>query len=109
MVALVAVAENLDSPSASVDASQIQQDMERAGFKKIAAFVALTGLVRKDLVIDEEDSDWNGNKFMIYRLTPKGADWLMNNQDKLKLWEEPQPPKSLAFTKDLPADDDIPF
>ena len=107
MVALVSVAENLDSPSASVGAFEIRQDMERAGFKRVAVFVALAGLIRKRLVVDEEDSDINGNGFMIYRLTDEGSSWLINNQDKLRLWEKPKP---MADPGPPPyPDDDIPF
>src|SRR4051812_3020255 len=50
VVALVSVAENLESPSDAVGAYVIRQDMERLGFTKIATFVALAGLVGKHLV-----------------------------------------------------------
>ena len=107
MVALVSLAENLESPSHFVGTYQIRQDMERAGFARAATFIALTSLSRKGLVIAEEDSDQNGNISMIYRLTKEGVDWLIKNQDKLVLWEEPKPPTNPY--RALPEEDDIPF
>jgi hypothetical protein len=105
MVALVSVAENLESPPASVSAHQIRQDMERVGFARVATFLSLAALVRKGLVTDEADTDYSGDVFMIYRLTAKGVDWLMKNQDKLVLREEPRP----ALNPFASTDDDIPF
>jgi DNA-binding PadR family transcriptional regulator len=107
MVALVSLAENLESPSHFVGTYQIRQDMERAGFARVATFIALTSLSRKGLVTAEEDSDQNGNTFMIYRLTLAGVDWLMKNQDKLVLREEPRTAWPNPFSGS--ADDDIQF
>lgn len=109
IVALVSVAENLDSPSDSVSAYVIRQDMERLGFTKIAAFVGLTGLVRKQLVEAKEDSDFNGNTFMTYQLTETGTEWIIRNQDRLVLWEKPRPTEKPLYTALSPEEDDIPF
>lgn len=106
IVALVSVAENLGGPSGTVSAHDIRQDMERAGFTKVATFIALTRLVRKSLVSDEEEEDYNGNSYMVYRMTGDGVDWLVRNQDKLLLWQEPIPP---ANPFGPAPDDDIPF
>jgi hypothetical protein len=111
IVALVSVAENLESPSDTVGAFVIRQDMERLGFTKIASFIALAGLVRKRMVEEREDSDINGNSFMLYRLTEAGTEWIIRNQDKLVLWEKPKPVK-LENPFQLgpePDEDDIPF
>lgn len=105
MVALVTIAENIDSPSDKVGTYLIKEDMNRAGYTKIAVTLALTSLLRKGMVEDEMDSDNNGNEFFIYTVSPKGMEWLLQNQDKLVLKMK----KSKAAQVLEKLDDDIPF
>jgi len=105
MVALVTIAENIDSPSDKVGTYRIKEDMNRAGYTKIAVTLALTSLLRKGMVEDEMDSDINGNEFFIYTVSPKGMEWLLQNQDKLVLKMK----KSKAAQVLEKLDDDIPF
>ena len=105
MVALVTIAENIDSPSDKVGTYLIKEDMNRAGYTKIAVTLALTSLLRKGMVEDEMDSDINGNEFFIYTVSPKGMEWLLQNQDKLVLKMK----KSKAAQVLEKLDDDIPF
>ena len=102
-VALVSLAENLESPSDSVSQYIIQQDMERIGFTRIATFLALSALLEKRFLASAEDTDFNGNLFMVYRITQQGTEWLQKNQERLVLRAEPAKP-----TEQSP-DDDIPF
>jgi len=48
-VALVTIAENLNTPNDSVATHSIRSDMERAGYTRIAATLALTSLLRKGM------------------------------------------------------------
>lgn len=105
MVALVTIAENIDSPSDKVGTYLIKEDMNRAGYTKIAVTLALTSLLRKGMVEDKMDSDINGNEFFIYTVSPKGMEWLLQNQDKLVLKIK----KSKAAQVLEKLDDDIPF
>lgn len=105
MVALVTIAENIDSPSDKVGTYLIKEDMNRAGYTKIAVTLALTSLLRKGMVEDKMDSDINGNEFFIYTVSPKGMEWLLQNQDKLVLKMK----KSKAAQVLEKLDDDIPF
>lgn len=105
MVALVTIAENIDSPSDRVDTYGIKEDMNRAGFTKIAVTLALASLLRKGMIEDTMDSDMNGNEFFLYNISSKGMEWLLQNQDKLVLKVQ----KSKAAQVLEKIDDDIPF
>lgn len=105
MVALVTIAENIDSPSDKVETYRIKEDMNRAGYTKIAVTLALTSLLRKGMIEDEMESDINGNEFFSYTVSTKGMEWLLQNQDKLVLKMK----KSKAAQVLEKLDDDIPF
>jgi len=105
MVALVTIAENIDSPSDRVGAYEIKEDMNRAGFTKIAVTLALASLLRKGMIEDTMDSDMNGNEFFLYNISSKGMEWLLQNQDELVLKVQ----KSKAAQVLEKFDDDIPF
>jgi predicted transcriptional regulator len=105
MVALVTIAENIDSPSDRVGTYGIKEDMNRAGFTKIAVTLALASLLRKGMIEDTMDSDVNGNEFFLYNISSKGMEWLLQNQDKLVL--KVQKSKAAQILEKI--DDDIPF
>jgi hypothetical protein len=97
LVALVTVGQNIDDPSDTVSTYVIRKDMERAGFTRIAVTLGLMSLLAKGFVTLREAYDEQSDRsFSVYSLTEAGMQWLLNNQDKLKLTI---PPK----------DSDIPF
>lgn len=100
MVALVAVAENLDNPGDRVAVHAIREDMVNAGFTRVAVTLALTELLRKGLVSDETVSDYDGDPYCLYSVTKTGMEWLLENQGRLALRKKPEP---------APNPDDIPF
>jgi len=105
LVALVAVTENLNTPGGSVTAYSVREDMERAGFTRVAVTLGLRLLQQKHLIQEFEDTDFNGNDFMAYRLTDKGWEWLMNNQHTLVL----KRPAASKPTRHVEEDDEVPF
>ena len=97
---LVAVAQQIDSPDDGISAYRVREDMETAGFTKLATTLGLKALLDKDMLSTFEDHDDFGNIFTAFMVTKKGMAWLFENQDKLTLKQE-----SLSPSKD----DDIPF
>jgi hypothetical protein len=100
IASLVAVAQQLDEPTGGISAYLVRQDMEKAGFTKIATTLGVRALLNKGMLETFQDRDYDGSTFTAYRVTDKGMAWLFANQDKLTLKE--QPPS-------LRSDDDIPF
>ena len=104
MVALVTIAENIDSPSDKVSTYTIKENMNRAGFRKITVTLALTALLRKRMLQDQMETDINGNDFF-YSGSRKGMEWLLQNQGRLLLRKQRDEAAPLWQVPD----DDAPF
>ena len=87
---LVAVAQQIDGPSGGVTNPLIRQDLEKAGFTQIACTLGLKRLLDMKMLYYDEEGDYD-NPYIVYRLTSNGMQWLLNNQNKLKLKREPPP------------------
>jgi hypothetical protein len=96
IAALVAVAQQISIPSDGIGAYSIREDMEKAGFTKLAATLGLTALLNKEILETFEAQEWNIDPYTAYRVTPKGMSWLFSNRDILALRQDDD-------------DDDVPF
>lgn len=101
MVALVAIAENTDYPGDAASAWQVRQDMEKAGFEKIAFRLGTEALLQKQFIAVEQRDDRDG-PYTAFSVTPRGMDWRHRNQNKLRLQKPDDPNVPIS-------DDDIPF
>ena len=110
VAALALVMANVDSSADRVPTETVKRDMQKAGFTRLATQLALTRLSRLHFVEANEDTDYNGNPFVVYRILEHGENWLLENQDQLEL-RTPSRSSSLANTSYANAalDDDIPF
>lgn len=100
IAALVAVAQQMDGPDDAVSAYVVRQDMEAAGFTKLAATLGLRSLLDKNLLSAEQRHDMDGSIYTAYQPTRDGVRWLFENKDRLALKAPPAAKRS---------DDDIPF
>jgi hypothetical protein len=96
MATLVIIAERLSTPDDWVGTGLIQQDMEKAGFTKIATSLGLAVLVRKGLIKIDEGTEYEGYPFQVLTVTEEGWDWLLANQDRLEL-QMTEPEEELPF------------
>ena len=97
---LIAVAEQLPEPTGGVSGYMIQQDMEKAGFTKIATTLGVRGLLSKEMLEAFEEQGYN-ETYTVYRVTERGMVWLFQNTERLNLKAEaPSQPES---------SDDMPF
>jgi hypothetical protein len=102
MVALVTIMQNGFISTGGVSAWSIKQDMNSAGFTDIAISIALRCLVLKGMARDDTETDINGIESAIYFVTEAGEHWLLNNQDKLVLKEEPPKHDGAPPVEDIP-------
>lgn len=103
IVALVTIGANLAEPEDTVPAYLVRQDMERAGYTRIAVTLALTALLRKGMIQISPARDERGEPYTAYSLNEKGMEWLLENQNMFVLKRERKQPKQIE------EDDDIPF
>ncbi|MDP3745227.1 MAG: hypothetical protein Q8Q76_12950 [Methylotenera sp.] len=85
IVCLAAIAENLDYPDSGISPYQIKNDMEKSGFTKIAATLAIKGLLEKRLISQVEIQEWNSEPYQGYKFTENGWGWVLKNQGKFLL------------------------
>lgn len=90
MVALVSIAQNMETPTDKVGTYYVRQDMSKAGFSAIAVTLAIKGLLDKHFIEIYDDQDYHGNEFKSCFVTDGGMNWLLNNQDKLVMQEKQQ-------------------
>lgn len=81
----------------------LTKDMEKGGYTKPAAALAVTGLKRMKFVEIRSVTDNNGNEYGAWFVTELGEEWLIDNQHKLNLGL-PAETKSVNVE-----DEDIPF
>ena len=103
------------TPDSGVHPSEIVSDMERVGYRKIAASIALESLRRKGLieVVLKLDSQV-GDEYQVYKVTEAGVSWCLENQDKLNMKTNPPKPAPGRIMPQPPQrvkedEDDIPF
>jgi hypothetical protein len=113
MAALQIVMENQLSANDMVSASEVRDQMVRAGFSKLAATLSLRLLEKRAFMESVEGDDINGNSWWCYRVTPMGVDWLLSNESlfQLRRWPGPPPPAAAPAVGvgQAISDDDVPF
>lgn len=97
---LLFLMENLVSADDSISAFTLKNEMNKAGYTAIATSVGIRTLEKNGMVITSKVSDYNDNEYIICRLTDKGENWILSNQDQLEFR------RSNASTNDY---DELPF
>ncbi len=87
LVCLLCVAQSINSPRDYVFFQKIKQDMIEYGYAPIAITLAITALLRKNLLMMDEVGDDFGNVESIYFVTENGLNWLQLNQNRFALRE----------------------
>lgn len=85
IVALAAVAQNIDHSDDHASTFQIRRDMEANGFTPVATTFALKILTRDGYLRVETMSEGYNDQYYGYSLTEKGWAWVLKNQDKFSL------------------------
>ena len=81
---LVAVAEGMDEPGAGINTHCFRQNMEQAGFTKLAGTLALESLIDRGMLERLRDDD-GSYEYIAFRVTSKGMSWLSANKENLNL------------------------
>ena len=79
---LIAVAEEIEG---EISIYRFYQDMEGAGFTRLAATLARRTLADRSMVEPDQGIDYDGDPYDLLRVTAQGMAWLLDNQDQLTL------------------------
>ncbi|MGQ0697997.1 MAG: hypothetical protein ACT4PZ_07115 [Panacagrimonas sp.] len=85
IVALAALAENINHEDDNASTWQIKRDMETSGFTKMATMISLKSLSMKRFIETGQHQDGNGDYYTGYSLTETGWSWIIANKSKFLL------------------------
>ena len=112
MAALQIVMENQSAAGYSLTAWEVQEQMVKGGFTKLAGALSLQLLADRQYVESVERSDDFNNTFIQCCITRRGINWLLQNQDLFQLRRQPEPPVRTPRESSRlqeATDDDVPF
>jgi len=98
---MILLLENQLTDEQTVSAYRLQKDMESIGFTKAASNIAFRTLKSEELIEQDYDFDEEHEKYFVFKLSQKGEDWLIKNQNQIQFRKQPLKP-------DL-SKDDLPF
>lgn len=99
---LILVMENQISKEDNISVYSLKNEMEKAGYTTIATSIGIRALTKFGMIetfnfVDE----WNNyQEYIACRLTEKGENWLMSNQDQLQFRKTPR--QLIEKSNDLP-------
>jgi hypothetical protein len=88
LATLIAVAQQSPDTNDCVTCHVLQQDMDKAGFTRIATTLGVRGLIAKRMLETLDGQDYYHSTYTAYRVTPLGIDWLLQNTGQIKLQVE---------------------
>lgn len=80
---LLLLLENQISEEQTVSARRLQVDMESAGFTKVASNISFRELRYKGYIEQSNEFSDEGDEYIVFRLSEKGENWVLNNKDKV--------------------------
>ncbi|KVG63750.1 hypothetical protein [Burkholderia pseudomultivorans] len=93
IMVLVTIGENLSDDNDGVSPYRIRNDMENAGYTKLAATLGMRALREKELIQTVSLYDEQVHEhYDAYTFTDKGWTWLFENRDQFAL-RRPEPPE----------------
>jgi hypothetical protein len=85
IVLLAAVGENMETTEGFASHYEIRRDMERYGFTRLAASLALKALTERGFIRQGEYQDDEANSYVGYSLTDSGWNWIEENKEQFVL------------------------
>lgn len=109
---LIIVLENQPTDHDRLSVNNLVEHMTKAGFTKAATNVAIRTLKMKSLIdfTQVEEYYFNESYLVTYCfLTKSGVEWLINNQDKIRIRLDTSELTPPTMPNELTEDDDLPF
>lgn len=98
VVALAAIAQNLDFPNDNASTYIIKRDMEASGYTRVAAVLALKSLLQKRLIfLGDYQDPGSGEPYSGYTFSDDGWKWVLENKNKFVLQQKPSKEDGIPF------------
>jgi len=105
IITLCCILENMYGDSDSSAIGSVRTDMEKLGYNQIAMNIGLRKLSSRNLISSREERDFDGNRYLAYKLEEAGWRWVFENEFRLKLKVN----RKKAVKQHSSLDDEIPF
>ena len=100
---LICVMQNCIGPEDMVAIENVKNDMEGAGYNKLATSLGLRELRKRGFLnLITVNNDFGDYQYDAYKVTDDGVSWLLRNKEKLVL-------KSESKDKNMDVEEDLPF
>jgi predicted transcriptional regulator len=111
IAALVTILSERMSAEDGLSVFMLKESMARSGYTPIAVGLAVESLLRKGMIERYEEVDReNRDTYPACRLTSKGVDWLLDNQERFRMKKSQLGALELVAKTTAPiTDEDIPF
>ena len=82
---LIFMMENQIGPEESTALYHLKNEMNKAGYTDVATSVGIRTLMKLQMVETFKDySNWNNEEYTACRMTEKGENWILSNQNQLQ-------------------------
>ncbi len=100
---LIILIENQLTSEERMAIYNLRSEMNKAGYTDVATSVGIRSLSKLELVTTFMAHDqYHDSEYTVIKLSPKGEEWIMNNQDLFQFRKDYQEPPH-------PSSDDLPF
>jgi hypothetical protein len=79
----------------------LKDEMTKSGYTDIATSVGIMTLTKSGMIETFKAADYNGNEYISSKITEKGENWILTNQDQLQFRKQPKIQEKIV--------DDLPF
>jgi hypothetical protein len=98
---LILITNNSFSNEDSISVYYLKDEMNKSGYTDIATGVGIRTLTKNGMIETFKDMDYNNNEYIACKLTEKGENWMLTNQDQLQFRKQPKSQEKII--------DDLPF
>ena len=81
---LILITNNSFSNEDGISVWYLKDEMNKSGYTDIATSVGVRTLTKNEMIETFKDTDYNSNEYVACKLTEKGINWILTNQDLLE-------------------------
>ena len=85
---LILITNNSFSNEDGISVWYLKNEMNKSGYTDIATSVGVRTLTKNEMIDTFKDTDYNGNEDIACKLTEKGVNWILTNQDLLEFRQQ---------------------
>ena len=98
---LILITNNSFSNEDGISVWYLKDEMNKSGYTDIATSVGVRTLTKNEMIETFKDTDYNNNEYVACKLTEKGVNWILTNQDLLEFRQQSKNQEKII--------DDLPF